>query len=114
MLRNFFMIIIPDSKNDPRSIDQLVNVILSEPEEDVAWNALCALQWMDSREVLQRAESLCVSQCSRERILGANMLGQLGLPDRTFPIEYCKHLREILDDETDAYVLQAALVGLSH
>lgn len=108
------MSIIPDAKNDPRSIDELVREILSEPEEDVARDALRALQWKGSREVLQRAESLCVSQCSRERILGANILGQLGLPERTFPFECCKRLREILYNETDPYVLQAALVGLSH
>ena len=108
------MDIASDAKNDPRTIDELVNAILSQTDEDIASDALRALQWKGSCEVLRRAESFCASQCSRERVLGANILGQLGLPERTFPIECCKLLREILDDETDAYVLQAALVGLSH
>jgi len=108
------MIIASDAEDDPRSIEELVSVSLSDADEEVARDALRVLQWKGNHEVLRRAESLCASDCSRERILGANVLGQLGLPERTFPIECCKLLREILDDETDAYVLQAALVGLSH
>jgi HEAT repeat protein len=108
------MIIASGAQDDPRSIEELVSVSLSEAGEEVAIDALRVLQWKGNYEVLRRAESLCASECSRERILGANVLGQLGLPERTFPIECCKLLREILDNETDAYVLQAALVGLSH
>lgn len=52
------------SSDDPRSVEELVNVALGEADEDVAWKAVCALHWRGSRSVLQDAQNLCRQPCS--------------------------------------------------
>lgn len=46
--------------------------------------------------------------------LGADVLGQLGVPDRTFPKECGDQLLDMLGDEHDADVLHAIFVAFSH
>jgi len=49
-----------------------------------------------------------------ERRLGADILGQLGYPDRSFPKECPQILLGMLEREEDHRVLDAILVALSH
>jgi HEAT repeat protein len=101
-------------RSDPRSIDELVSTALSESDEEVAWDAVCALHFRGTEDVLARAETLCRSDSAKERRLGADILGQLGVPDRTFPKQCLSILLGMLNDEVDANVLQAILVALGH
>jgi HEAT repeat protein len=101
-------------RSDPRSIDELVSTALSESDDDIAWDAVCALHFRGTEGVLARAETLCRSDSVRERRLGADILGQLGIPDRTFPKQCLSILLRMLSDEMDADVLQAILVALGH
>lgn len=103
----------PHPKDDTRTVDELVNAALCETDELAYLQIVRALNWKGTREVLQRAEQLCGSRCVRERCLGADMLGQLGVPERVFPAESCSLLRGLLEDADDR-VLRAALAGLSH
>lgn len=105
---------IPHPRNDPRSVDELISAILSGPDEDLAWDAIGALHWRGTREVLDRAVQLCRSNCAVERRMGADILGQLGIPDRTFPESCLRPLLSMLESENDHDVLQATLVALSH
>jgi HEAT repeats len=57
---------------------------------------------------------LCRSGCSVERKVGADVLGQLGVPDRTFPDKCSSVLLDMLNTEREATVLHAGLVALSH
>lgn len=98
---------------DPRTIDELFNAALCEPEED-AWQAITALHWKGSREVLERAAELCRSECTLERCAGADILGQLGIPDRTFPEESAAVVLEMLAVEQQPEVLQSIFIGLGH
>ncbi|MEX2120604.1 MAG: HEAT repeat domain-containing protein [Pirellulales bacterium] len=101
-------------KDDPRTVDELIFAALSETDEDIAWDAVCALQYRGTLEVLRRAAGLCRSSCPHERRLGADMLGQLGVPERTFP-EYCVNiLINALSRERDQNVLRSILVAFSH
>jgi hypothetical protein len=75
-----------DPKSDTRPIQVLIATALSKPDEELTyWNAVAALQWRGTLEVFNRADGLCQSPCSVERRLGADILGQLGCPDRSFP-----------------------------
>ena len=49
-----------------------------------------------------------------ERRLGADILGQLGCPDRSFPKECPQILLKMLEHGDDHRVLHAILVALSH
>jgi len=106
--------IIGDPKNDPRTVDELISVTLSEQDEALFWDAVWALQWRGSHEVLDRASQLCRSFCTVERRTGADILGQLGLPDRTFPRHCLQILLGMLEREQDHGVLQSIVVALSH
>ena len=104
-----------DPKSDPRSIQVLIATALSKPDEELTyWNAVAALQWRGTREVFNRANRLCQSPCSIERRLGADILGQLGCPDRSFPKECTQALLKLLECEESEKVLYAILVALSH
>lgn len=98
---------------DPRSVDELINAALSEPEE-TAWDAVGALHWRGTREVLTRAAELCGSECPHERKLGANILGQLGVCERTYPDQCVNILLAMLDGEADDYVLESIFIALGH
>lgn len=98
---------------DRLSTCELITILLCEPEEDHAWDALFALHWRASREVLDQATALCLSACPLERRVGADILSQLGTPERTFPDECCRTLIAMLETEQDPSVLRAILFALS-
>jgi HEAT repeat protein len=101
-------------RSDPRSIDVLVATALAEPDEAIAWNAVVALHFRGTKEVLVKAETLAHSDRVAERSLAANILGQLGVPERSYPKECVSFLLEMLDTEKEADVLQAILMALYH
>lgn len=100
--------------DNQRTTAELVAVALTETDEEIAWDAVRALHWRGGLDVLERANQLTMSNCSRERRLGADAIGQLGIPDRTNP-EQCKSiLRGMLTADENAEVLRAVLVAISH
>ena len=104
----------PHPMDDPRSVGELISNLLSGPDEGLYWDAVCALHWRGTHEVLDRAVRLCQSVCAVERRSGADILGQLGVPDRTFPESCLRTLLNMLVGENDHDVLRAVLVALSH
>ena len=107
------MSVLPVLSADLRAIDELVHCALSEVSEELAWQAVSVLHGRGTAEVLQSAKRLSTSPCDRERRLGADILGQLGVPDRTFPVECAAILCGMLDTEQDTAVLTSVLIALS-
>ena len=70
-------------RSDPRSTDELIRIALSEEDINEAWNEVVVLHFRGNREVFEKAKNLCESNCPQERELGANILGQLGVPKAT-------------------------------
>lgn len=103
-----------EARKDPRATHEFVTMALTEPDDNAAWAAVEMLHFRGTREVFDTARQLCASQCPRERTLGANILGQLGVPTRTFPKESVAVLLELLKGETDDGVLDAACIALGH
>jgi HEAT repeat protein len=103
---------MPD--DDPRSVDELMTTALCEPDEDLAWDAVCILQNRLDRELLDRTIRLCGSYCAFERRVGADILGQSSVCDRAFPDERLGILLRMLETEEDHGALQAILAALSH
>ena len=93
---------------------ELISFLLRGPDEDAYWDAVWALQWRGTREVLYRAVGLCRSPCAVERRAGADILAQLGTPGRTFSEECLRVLLAMLEDEKDPVVIRSILVALSH
>jgi HEAT repeat protein len=101
-------------RNDPRSTEELIKLALSEQDEDAAWEPVKVLHFRGTQEVLEAAKHLCHSDVPKERELGADILGQLGIPNRTFPDESFVLLAEVLSHEQNSDVLQAILIAFSH
>lgn len=101
-------------RSDPRTTEQLISVALTELDEHVAWDAICTLHFRGTSQVLHRASELCRSANPVERRLGADILGQLGVPDRTFPGECLAILVGMMSSEDDPEVLRAIFIALGH
>lgn len=101
-------------KNDSRSTEELINIALTEEDENVSWDAIASLQFRGTYEVLIAAQKLCKSSNIEERELGANIIGQLGIPDRTFPEESVSTLLTSLKNEQNTDVIKSILMALGH
>lgn len=99
--------------DDAKSTEELVNFALNELSDELAWQAVVALHFRGTEDVLRYAQRLSTSPSNRERRLGADILGQLGVPDRTFPVECTDILCRMLSVEEDVQVLASILIALS-
>ncbi|WP_310488060.1 HEAT repeat domain-containing protein [Chamaesiphon sp. VAR_69_metabat_338] len=104
---------------DSRSTAELIQLALSAPEEDddysnERWHFVGLLQRRGDREVLDRALGLTESISIEERSLGIDILGQLGIPERTFPDECVMKLIELLNREFDPLILRDICIALGH
>jgi HEAT repeat protein len=106
------------TKPDPRSTEKLIQLALIVPEEndngDDRWDFIWLLRYRGTRDVLDRAIALTESHNSEERTIGIQILGQLGIPDRTFPDESITTLIGLLQDETDPLILENIGIALGH
>jgi HEAT repeat protein len=113
-------------EDDPRSTEELIRLALTanfddELQEDengnLVWpagkQARLALKKRATRDVLEGAQQLCTSSVLNERYLGINILGELGIPDRTCPDECLQTLLGLLDDP-DPDILEATCYALGH
>lgn len=85
-----------------------------EEDDEGVWEAVGSLQRRGTREVLEAAARLLESPLPRARRQGADILGQLGIPERTFPEECVRLLLELLRRESEPSVLHAVAVALGH
>lgn len=76
--------------------------------------AVVSSHWLGSREVLEEALKLTTSNDPRVRARAADILGQLGVPERSFPEECLRATIDLLSNDTDPRVLQAAAVAIGH
>lgn len=103
---------MPSPANDTRSVAELWEAAF-QADDDAAWNAVAALHWRGSKEVLDRAVLLTRSSDPASRSRGADVLGQLGVPERTFPEESFSAVRPLLEDEVLTVVCDA-IFALQH
>lgn len=98
--------------DDRRSVDDLFTAAF-QPDDDAAWEAIAALHYRGSKEVFDRALALTYHAEPAVRARGADILGQLGIPERTFPDECFAAALRLLTDEIPQ-VQFAAIFALQH
>ncbi|MBE0447984.1 MAG: hypothetical protein IBX64_07800 [Actinobacteria bacterium] len=76
-------------------VKTLVRRAINAKNYDTARTYIAALHWRGTKEVLDAATSLCHSKNPHERSIGADILGQLGVPERTFPNEALRTLHDM-------------------
>ena len=103
-----------DWRNDPRPTQQLIEMALAEKDEDIYWDLVLRLQYRGTREVFDAARELCASDDPSKRELGADVLAQLGVPERTFPKQSTDLLLELLKSEEEPRVLASIASALGH
>lgn len=97
---------------DHRSVDDLLAAAMAS-DDDAAWDAIAALHWRGSKEVFDHALALTKRDEPAARARGADILGQLGIPDRTFPDQSFDAVVRLLSDES-RQVQFASLFALQH
>jgi methionyl-tRNA formyltransferase len=91
-----------------RSLDELVARAREEWGSDAEWAPyLSALAYRGGADVLDSARALAAEPDPAARALGACVLGQLGLPVRTFPAESAAALERLAASEREPEVLAA-------
>ncbi|GAB3039932.1 hypothetical protein GCM10027285_25680 [Oleiagrimonas citrea] len=99
--------------SDTRTTAELLTTALHAPDSDDCWDAIATLQCRGSHEELELAERLSQSPCEEERILAADVLGQMGWGERTLLVPSVDILLLLLGD-TNPEVVRSAAIGLGH
>ncbi|MEW9527611.1 HEAT repeat domain-containing protein [Microbispora sp. NPDC049125] len=101
--------------HDRTPVDELIAIALADTDPDgpARWQAISTLQGRGDLETFTVARRLCGSSRPAERVLGADILGELGR-DRPFSDRSLPVLRYLAADELDARVLYSVLIAFGH
>ncbi|MBA3874766.1 MAG: HEAT repeat domain-containing protein [Anaerolineae bacterium] len=117
---------IPDSNKNSddlrvqlkqKSTDELIQLALTSRDDEgdaPSWDAIWALRYRATREVFEAAKTLCESHDPLKRMVGVDILAQLGLPTRSYLDETLDIFFNLIDTEQDNRVLNSVGVGLGH
>ena len=101
---------------DERSTKELIQLALVQMDQDEAdgpW-ALTILHYRGTQEVFDACKTLCQSADAKKRALGADVLGQRGLPENPFLDETIELLLSLLESEADPNVLHRIGIAFGH
>jgi len=93
------------------SVTRLFSAVLSESDEEVVDDLICALGMRGTREVFDQAAPLCQSTCHVERALGIRVLASLGECDHRFISDCFEVVLNSLNGEQEENVIHAILQG---
>ncbi|MES2774915.1 MAG: hypothetical protein V4722_12060 [Bacteroidota bacterium] len=94
--------------------DKLFFRLLNNKTDTTYWGNISELWSRTNEAVFKRSADLAKSRVEKEKILGINLLSQLGKPPRRFYAETMQLYYEILETETNPKVLQVTLYGIGH
>ena len=110
-LVNFWL----DPRLPGRSLEELAELAISEWRSDAEWPPyMAALAWRGDEAALAAARELSHREDPRARAVAAYVLGQLGVPERTFPAESATALEELEAREEDPEVLATIASAFGH
>jgi HEAT repeat protein len=98
--------------DDPRWVPLLFEAAC-QFDDDAAWDAIAALHWLGSKEVLDQALTLVNADDPAYRARAADILGQIGIPERSFPDQCFAAVLPLLSDVAQP-VAFAAIFSLQH
>jgi HEAT repeat protein len=101
-------------RTDARPTQTLIEEILNDSNGEKGRDNVTILHFRGSREVLEASGRLLDNPEPKRRELGADILGQLGVPVRTFPKESFAMLADALKSETDPAVIAAIAIAFGH
>jgi HEAT repeat protein len=99
---------------DPRRTEEILHQTIVTTDEEIYWDNVWILQSRGGNTELSAASKLCESQIPNERILGVQILGQLGMPARTLVPECGDVLLKLLAIESDSKVIASLGIACGH
>ena len=103
-----------NSELEQKSTEELIELALAEKDEHIMSQYITVLHDRGNLDVLKQAQKLCQSKNLKEKDIGIYILGQLGVPERTFPNECLHILLQLLETENNPNILCAIGIALGH
>ena len=100
-------------KIDPDD-DELIYQLINNKSDKNRWDKIHALRMRPSQKLFQKCLALSKSLNTKERIIGIDILAQLGGSDRPYLNNSKKIFLQILDVENDPNILKTALFAIGH
>ncbi|MFC4589093.1 HEAT repeat domain-containing protein [Sphaerisporangium corydalis] len=99
-----------------RTVPELIAIALADEDPDgtIRWKATAVLHTRGDLETFTEARRLCASDSAEERVLGVDILGELGSPQRPFIDKTLSVLRYLAASDDDIRVLHAVLIAFGH
>jgi hypothetical protein len=94
--------------------EKLFTRLLNNKSDKTHWKNIHELRSRGSEEVFIKSVELINSEVVKERIIGAEILSQLGLPPRAFIKQTFEIFFEVLKTETNPLVVSTMLYGIGH
>lgn len=104
----------PDNHHDLPDVRVLIDAALSVESEDEYWEIAWSIQRIGTREVFDLAVDLTKSTDASERMLGADILASIGVPDKILSSECVDALTKMLVADEDHDVLYSVASALGH
>ena len=88
--------------------------LINNKSSKTYWDNISELRSRPTKEVFERALLLTHSKVKKERIIGIDILAQLGFEPRPFLKQTLKRYFEILENEKDADTIMSLLFAIGH
>ncbi len=96
------------------STEKIYERLLTNKSKKTYWDNIHELRSRSKKEVFKKAFSLLNSKIKKEKIIGIDVLAQLGFNPRPFKKETLKRYFELLDSESDKEILLSLLYAIGH
>lgn len=94
--------------------EKLFSRLLNNKTKRTYWDNICELRSRSNDEVFAICSEFCNSDSNKEKLIGIDVLAQLGVEKRPFQKETLELFFELLAKENDSEVLMSILYGIGH
>lgn len=96
------------------SNEKIFERLITNKSRKTYWNNISELRSRPNKEVFQKAFTLLNSKSKKEKLIGIDVLAQLGFNPRPFKKETLKRYFELLEEESENEILMSLLYGIGH
>lgn len=94
--------------------EKLFSRIQNNKSQKSYWDYISILRKRTTKEVFEKSVQLIKSKTPKEKIIGIDVLAQLGIPPRPFLKKTINLFFEVLETENNTKVLKSLLIGIGH